>query len=268
MMFLVVLAGFMHVRQVDKRHSKHAAAEGLAFITGGAPHAAPPRGGAGAEGAGGWGPPEESEDGPGARKRGAAGGGVRDGGRDTGTAYDTWGAGPPPERIPDAPKSPSGKRGKARRSTDQGDGPSSSGGDPTPPASDDGADDTVPTEPPLWHDGAAAAAADFGPARAGSLRPPCVAHQPSDAKSSRSFMDKLFSVGPLRDAGTTLYAPGGSFLDPKAAERAAAAAAAARRTRFWVSDILKLLITHLQLLGLLRGLRITWPKDVDDSVSK
>jgi hypothetical protein len=71
----------------------------------------------------------------------------------------------------------------------------------------------------------------------------------------------------MRESRPTLFAPNSAAADdPKAAAAAAAAAAraAARRPyRFWVSDILKLLITHLQLLGLLRGLRINWPEGVD-----
>ncbi|KAI8467434.1 MAG: hypothetical protein J3K34DRAFT_523752 [Monoraphidium minutum] len=37
----------------------------------------------------------------------------------------------------------------------------------------------------------------------------------------------------------------------------------AGQTRFWLSNIFKLLITHMQMLGLLRGIRMDWPGGMD-----
>jgi hypothetical protein len=43
----------------------------------------------------------------------------------------------------------------------------------------------------------------------------------------------------------------------------AGSASSAGSERFWLSNVFKLLITHLQLLGLLRGIRMGWPGGMD-----
>ncbi|KAI8472269.1 MAG: hypothetical protein J3K34DRAFT_504194 [Monoraphidium minutum] len=41
------------------------------------------------------------------------------------------------------------------------------------------------------------------------------------------------------------------------------AASAVVQRRFWLSNVFKLLITHMQMLGLLRGIRMNWPAGMD-----
>jgi hypothetical protein len=48
-----------------------------------------------------------------------------------------------------------------------------------------------------------------------------------------------------------------------AASDAAASVPVPRRSQTWLSNIFKLLITHLQLLGLLRGIQMDWPGGLD-----
>jgi len=80
----------------------------------------------------------------------------------------------------------------------------------------------------------------------------------SEVKGSQTWLKSLFSADMAREPAPTLFAP------------TSAAGAAATTTppkpynqRFWVSSIFKLLITHLQMLGLMRGLRVNWPEGVN-----
>ncbi|KAI8472522.1 MAG: hypothetical protein J3K34DRAFT_519707 [Monoraphidium minutum] len=254
MVFLVFVAGWMHTRQAEKRQRAATATEGAAFV--GGPAAAARAAAKHAVGGGygtrnGAGPPAEHVGGPlsqpSIERRGS---------------YDV---GPPEEYA-------------AGLHHDQGYSlqyQQSGGRTPFESASGLGRAGSSPKEelprvaeerPPRG--GGGGGADDYG-CFAGEGGLPPAAAVPSDAKSSRSWLQGLFSVDTLRDARPTLAAPTGAGDAAEHAARAAAAArsAARRPYRFWVSDILKLLVTHLQLLGLLRGLRINWPAHMDAAVT-
>jgi hypothetical protein len=77
-----------------------------------------------------------------------------------------------------------------------------------------------------------------------------------------SWLRGLFSPEGAREAAPTLVA-GGSGAP---AGKAAGSRVPAPQTRYWVASVMKLLITHLQLLGLLRGLRVNWPEAVNGAL--
>ncbi|GBF89398.1 hypothetical protein Rsub_01970 [Raphidocelis subcapitata] len=86
----------------------------------------------------------------------------------------------------------------------------------------------------------------------------------ADCPPRRTWLQEAFSPTPARAPASQA-----SAADADAADAAAAAAGAQKtpQRRFWASAVLKGLVTHLQLLGLLRGLRIDWPAPVNAALT-
>jgi hypothetical protein len=178
----------------------------------------------------------------------AAGGG-KGGGAANGAAAAANGAafGPPEEHVPGA-----GAADGAADGADLDAGP------------DQGSafEDYLPGRERPAAAGKAAAAAAAAPAAAARDQAP----KGGAARSGRgrAWLRDLFSAEAMREPAPTLVAGnGGAAAPPPPAGRPGAPGP---NTRYWVASVMKLLITHLQLLGLLRGLRVNWPEAVNGAL--
>jgi hypothetical protein len=99
---------------------------------------------------------------------------------------------------------------------------------------------------------------------------PGAAQDPEDLQGACGCWGHISSTAATKGSGgERLYGQHGIWAaapPPGAAPQAPAASAPkVRHHKFWLSNIFKLLITHLQLLGLLCNIQIKWPAGMDQA---
>lgn len=262
---LVFLAGFVHARQVERRKRRATAAGAATFAAAVADGGGKPGGGVGAVAAAGlasiWesvGPPKEYvhvTSSPPAGAHGAAANG----------GYGGYGGGVEGVQLDGLPRSGSDQSARTPFEHPAYMPPASS-------ARSSWGRDAAPATPVAGKGGGKQAGGGGG--GSGAVADPVVADGASGSSGLRlhdkeSWLQSLFSVHTLRDAKPRHHGPPAAGPAPGSVGGGAPAAPALPSAgplrgaeRLWLSAVFKQLITHLQLLGLLRGLRVNWPDGV------